>query len=108
MNATKKLDVVGICGSLRRDSLNRKALRAAEELMPPSMTMQVEEIGDLPMYNFDLHQAGFPAPVTRLCERIKAAEAILLTIIYSDVDDKNDALDAMACAYFRKYPQARR
>jgi len=67
MNATKKLDVVGICGSLRRDSLNRKALRAAEELMPPSMTMQVVEIGDLPMYNFDLHQAGFPAPVTRLC-----------------------------------------
>ena len=78
MNATKKLDVVGICGSLRRDSLNRKALRAAEELMPPSMTMQVVEIGDLPMYNFDLHQAGFPAPVTRLCERIKAADAVLI------------------------------
>src|SRR4029077_2578513 len=78
MNATKKLDVVGICGSLRRDSLNRKALRAAEELMPPSMTMQVEEIGDLPMYNFDLHQAGFPAPVTRLCERIKVADAVLI------------------------------
>jgi len=44
----------------------------------------------------------------KLGERIEAAEAVLLTIIYSDVDDKNDALDAMACAYFRKYPQARR
>src|SRR5258708_21692269 len=78
MNATKKLDVEGIGGSLRGASLNRRALRAAEELMPPSMTMQVVEIGDLPMYNFDLHQAGFPAPVTRLCERIKAADAVLI------------------------------
>ena len=46
--------------------------------MPPSMMMQVVEIGDLPMYNFDLHQAGFPAPVTRLYERIKAADAVLI------------------------------
>ena len=29
---------------------------------------------------FDLHQAGFPAPVTRLCERIKAADAVLRMI----------------------------
>jgi chromate reductase len=78
MNATKQLDVVGICGSLRRDSFNRKALRAAQELMPQSMTMQAVEIGDLPMYNFDLHQSGFPAPVTHLYERIKAADGVLI------------------------------
>lgn len=78
MNASNKLEIAGICGSLRKDSLNRKALRAAGELMPPSMTMQVVEIGDLPIYNFDLHQAGFPPSVTRLCERIKAADAVLI------------------------------
>src|SRR5258708_1520034 len=78
MNATKKLDVVGICGSLRRDSLNRKALRAAEELMPPSMTMQVVEIGDLRMYISDPTKLAFPPRVPRLCERIKAADAVLI------------------------------
>jgi chromate reductase, NAD(P)H dehydrogenase (quinone) len=76
MNSKTTFSVAGICGSLRRDSVNRKVLRLAEGLMPPGMTMHTVEISDLPMYNFDLHQNGFPAPVVRVHDEIKRADAI--------------------------------
>lgn len=78
MNSHTTLSIAGICGSLRRDSVNRKALRVAEELMPPGMTLHTIEIGDLPMYNFDLHQNGFPASVMRVHDEIKKADAVLV------------------------------
>lgn len=78
MNSTPSFSVAGICGSLRRDSFNRKALHLAGGLMPANLTMHVVEIGDLPMYNFDLHQNGFPAPVTRLHDALKKADAVLV------------------------------
>ena len=73
-----KFDIVGICGSLRKGSLNRKALLAAKELLPASMNMEIVEIGDLPIYNFDIQQAGFPPDATRLYERIKKADGVFV------------------------------
>jgi chromate reductase len=76
--SSEKLDIVGICGSLRRDSFNRKALLTAKEMMPVGMDMEVVEIGDLPIYNFDIQQVGFPPDATRLYERIKAADGVFV------------------------------
>lgn len=73
---SEKLDIVGICGSLRKGSFNRKALLTARELMPSGMDMEIVEIGNLPIYNFDLQEAGFPPDATRLYERIKAADGV--------------------------------
>ena len=73
-----KLDIVGICGSLRKGSINRKALLAAKELLPASMDMEIVEIGDLPIYNFDIQQIGFPPDATRLYERIKKADGVFV------------------------------
>jgi len=54
------------------------ALRAAEELMPQGMSMTVAEIGDLPLYNQDVFDAGLPEPVQRFCAQVRAADAVLI------------------------------
>jgi len=74
---TTDYKILGICGSLREKSYNMMALKIAGELMPPGMKLQITAIGDLPLYNFDVQQKGFPAPVNRLRDEILAADALL-------------------------------
>ncbi len=70
--------VLGICGSLRKDSYNRKALNAAIELAPPGrMTIETFDIAPIPLYNDDVRAAGWPPPVAEFRARIKAADALL-------------------------------
>jgi chromate reductase, NAD(P)H dehydrogenase (quinone) len=71
------LKILGICGSLRKASLNMAALRACNELMPQGMTLQIANIADIPMYNQDLFDAGMPDPVKRLRAEIAAADGLL-------------------------------
>ena len=54
------------------------ALRACSELMPQGMTLQIAEIGDIPIFNQDVLDAGMPAPVRRIREQIVAADGLLL------------------------------
>lgn len=68
---------LGISGSLRKASFNTAALRAAAELAPDGMRLEIAEIGDIPLYNDDVRQAGFPAAVQRLRDQITAADALL-------------------------------
>jgi chromate reductase len=75
---TTPLKILGLCGSLRQASYNRAALRAAQELAPGAgMQIEVAEISDLPPYNEDVFAQGFPAPVERLRNQIRAADALL-------------------------------
>ena len=69
--------VLGFCGSLRQKSYNMIALRTAGELMPASMKLEITSIADLPIYNFDVQEKGFPAAATRLRDEILAADALL-------------------------------
>ena len=69
--------VYAFCGSLRKGSFNRMALKAAEELAPPGMTFEECDIGNMPLYNEDVREKGFPAPVQEMRERIGAADAVL-------------------------------
>ncbi|HEY2445671.1 MAG TPA: NADPH-dependent FMN reductase [Rhizomicrobium sp.] len=71
------MDVCAICGSLRKRSFNRMALRAARELAPQGMTIAECAIRQFPLYDEDVRQLGFPGPVQDLRERIRAADAIL-------------------------------
>jgi chromate reductase, NAD(P)H dehydrogenase (quinone) len=72
------MNVIGISGSLRKGSFNTAALRAAQGLAPEGMTIEVAQIGDLPLYNDDVRAAGFPPPAERLRAQIAAADAVLL------------------------------
>jgi len=72
------MKVLGISGSLRKASLNTAALRACAELMPAGMTLSIAEIGDLPMFNQDLFDAGLPEAAKRLRAEVAAADGVLI------------------------------
>jgi len=75
---TDVLQVLGIAGSLRRGSYNRALLRAAAELLPDGMTLEVFDLSPIPLYNADVEAEGFPAAVRSFRERIAAADALLI------------------------------
>lgn len=70
--------VLGFSGSLRQGSYNTGLLRAAQELLPDGMTVEVFDIAPIPLYNGDVESRGFPAPVVQFKERIAAADALLI------------------------------
>lgn len=75
---TTSLRILGISGSLRKASLNTAALRAAKELLLEGMSMEIFNIGDLPLFNEDLREKGFPPKVQELREKIASADALLI------------------------------
>lgn len=77
--STTPLAVLGISGSLRRGSYNTALLRAAGEEMPDDMTLEIADIGDVPVYNRDdEREHGFPPSVANLRARVAAADALLV------------------------------
>jgi chromate reductase len=65
-----------IVGSLRRESLNRKLASALAELGSGFANFDILPLGDVPMFNQDLEDDA-PAPVQRLRESVRAADALL-------------------------------
>jgi len=72
------LNVLGFAGSLRKASYNKAALRAAQELAPPGMTIEIFDLAPIPLYNDDVRLQGFPPPAEQFRARIKAADALLI------------------------------
>ena len=71
--------IIGISGSLRKGSYNSALLRAAAELAPEDVEIQVATIRGIPLYDGDLEAAqGVPAPVEELKNRIADADGLLL------------------------------
>ena len=71
------IKVLGVCGSLRKASLSMAGLRACKDLLPAGMSLQIAEIGDIPMYNQDVFDAGIPASAKRFYDQIAAADGVL-------------------------------
>jgi chromate reductase, NAD(P)H dehydrogenase (quinone) len=70
--------VLGISGSLRRDSHNTELLRAAATLLPSGVEFELfEGLKEIPAYDADDDGAP-PEAVVRLRERIAAADAVLV------------------------------
>lgn len=72
----KQIRILGIAGSLRQQSYNRAALRAATQLVPENATIEVFEIDGFPGFSEDEEQNP-PAKVTELKRKIREADAIL-------------------------------
>jgi chromate reductase len=71
--------VLGISGSLRRDSLNSALLRTAAERLPAGAEWsEFEGLRAIPPYDEDLELEGTPAPVLELREAIRDADAVLV------------------------------
>jgi chromate reductase len=72
------MQILGISGSLRKASLNTAALRACNDLLPQGMSLRITSIGDLPLFNQDVFDAGIPEPARRLRAEIAAADGVLI------------------------------
>ena len=69
--------VAVLVGSLRQASINRKLALALAELAPPSLQLELVEIGELPLYNEDIDVSPAPEAYTRFRQQVKAADALL-------------------------------
>ncbi len=73
---SKTIRILGIAGSLRRQSYNRAVLRAAAELAPADATVEIFEIDGIPPFSEDDEQDP-PAKVVELKNRIRESDAVL-------------------------------
>ena len=73
----RQYKVAVVVGSLREESVNRKAAHALARLAPETLALGIVEIGDLPLYDEDVEAAGAPAAWTRFREEIAGADAVL-------------------------------
>jgi chromate reductase len=71
--------VLGISGSLRRDSLNSALLRVAAERLPAGVELvEFERLRDIPPYDEDAELEGTPEAVAELREAMREADAVLI------------------------------
>jgi len=77
--AEKTLNVISICGSLRKGSYNRMVMNALPALAPEGMKItEAPPFGEFPLYNADVQNStGFPAPVQRLADAIRGADGVI-------------------------------
>lgn len=71
------LRVAAFCGSLRKESLTAKTLRAFQKQAPENISFNSIDIGKLPFINEDL-EAQLPQPVLDLYKQIENSDAIIL------------------------------
>jgi chromate reductase, NAD(P)H dehydrogenase (quinone) len=71
--------ILGLSGSLRRESHNTSLLRAAAMSLPPGIELELYDgLGDLPHYNADIDGQPELEPVARLREAIADADGVLI------------------------------
>jgi len=76
MSAT--IQVLGISGSLRKNSVNAGLLRAAAAVAPQGISVDIFDLSPIPLYNEDLLTAGVPGPVSAFKDAIATADALLI------------------------------
>ncbi len=69
--------LVGICGSLRKESFNKIILNTVNELLSKGIDFEVLNLASIPLYNQDL-EINLPEAVLIFKEKIKEADAILI------------------------------
>jgi chromate reductase len=74
------LDVLVICGSLRKGSYNAALARTLPKLAPPGLKLrEAPSFAKLPIYNFDdQNSTGFPADAAAWADAIRSADALII------------------------------
>ena len=78
--ADKQLDVLVICGSLRKGSYNAALARTLPALAPAGLKLRPAPAFDkFPIYNHDIQDTtGFPAEVTAWADAIRGADGLII------------------------------
>jgi chromate reductase, NAD(P)H dehydrogenase (quinone) len=77
--AGRQLDVLVICGSLRKGSYNGALARLLPALAPAGLSLRgAPSFANFPIYDADIQNStGFPAPVNALADAIRAADGVV-------------------------------
>jgi chromate reductase, NAD(P)H dehydrogenase (quinone) len=71
------VSILGVVGSLRAQSWNRKLLAAVAHLLPPGATLSTFDLAPIPLYNEDVREQGYPDAVAAFRAAIAGADAVL-------------------------------
>jgi chromate reductase, NAD(P)H dehydrogenase (quinone) len=77
MADASNLNVLVICGSLRKGSYNAMVANTLPELAPAGMKITRSPTLVMPLYNADVQAEGFPAPATALADAVRAADGVI-------------------------------
>lgn len=95
--------ILGISGSLRRDSHNARLLRAAARKLAPWARLCVwDGLAAIPPFNVDHEDRPAPAAVRRLRDAIAGADAVLISTPEYNASfpgQLKNALDWVSCPY---------
>jgi chromate reductase len=73
------MHVLGVAGSLRQDSYNRRLLRSAQDLLPAGFGFRLlGGLASVPPYNEDVDGKGAPAAVGRLRTAISRSQWLII------------------------------
>jgi chromate reductase len=73
------LNILTICGSLRKNSFNAALARALPALAGAGLSIKPAPAwADIPIYNADIQSAGFPASVTVWADAIRSADGVII------------------------------
>lgn len=75
---TKPLHIVGINGSLRKNSFNKQLLDLASAQLPEGVAYTFADYSDLPLFNEDLENPT-PESVLRFKQQIELADGLIFT-----------------------------
>lgn len=70
--------IIGIIGSLRKESYNRKLMRAFAAHAPEGVTITEAPIGGLPLYSEDVESEAVPESVQAFKQAIESADAVII------------------------------
>jgi chromate reductase len=78
--ADRQLDVLVICGSLRKGSYNAALARTLPALAPAGMKLRAApSFEKIPIYNHDIQEtSGFPAEAVAWADAIRSADALII------------------------------
>lgn len=74
----QKIRILGFTGSLRRNSYNMAALRAAQTLVPENAELEIADLSQIPFFNEDVEAVGIPGVVADFKKKIAQADALLI------------------------------
>jgi chromate reductase, NAD(P)H dehydrogenase (quinone) len=72
------MKILGISGSVRNGSFNRGLLRAAQDVAPEGVEIEIYDIEDIQAYNADVDRVEPPAEVQAFKAAIADADALLI------------------------------
>ncbi|WP_328821421.1 NADPH-dependent FMN reductase [Paraburkholderia nemoris] len=72
------LRLLGVSGSLRRESNNTALLRTLQDSMPTDIEMSVKTLHDIPLYDQDLENGGTPQAVREFRAEIEASDGLIV------------------------------